>query len=317
IKLEQNPESLALIFLGCGTMGVAILSGILSSLNSLRLPVASGTSIPTATLLPTRFHDASKTPPAFIACVKSPEPASRVCRAFEGFTGMPVEVYTGSNVEGVRRAEVVILGCKLRMYAEILGEEGMCEALEGKLLVSILAGVKITALKEVVPGSTRVVRAMPNTASKVRLSLVTLGRGVFFFFFSWEGGRYSCGKALVSSMFSQIGRSLVLGEDHMDACTALCGSGPSFHHLIVEAMADRGVMMGLPRAEAQMMAVQSKVLQSCLPVYSFVHLLMCKVSTLAGCTIYGLLILEDGKVRSTIARTVQGAANMAVGLGNK
>jgi pyrroline-5-carboxylate reductase len=62
---------------------------------------------------------------------------------------------------------VVILGCKPQMYQEILGEEGMAAALEGKLLVSILAGVKIEQLKAVVPGSTRVVRAMPNTASKV------------------------------------------------------------------------------------------------------------------------------------------------------
>lgn len=64
-------------------------------------------------------------------------------------------------------------------------------------------------------------------------------------------------KALVSWIFSQIGKSLILGENHMDACTALCGSGPAFFALIVEAMADGGVMMGLPRAEAQMMAAQS------------------------------------------------------------
>lgn len=87
--------------------------------------------------------------------------------AFEQFAGTPVQVYTGNNAEGVRRADVVILGCKPQMYAEVLGEEGTREALEGKLLVSILAGVKIAALKEVVPNSTRVVRAMPNTASKV------------------------------------------------------------------------------------------------------------------------------------------------------
>lgn len=65
-------------------------------------------------------------------------------------------------------------------------------------------------------------------------------------------------KTLVSWIFSQIGKSLILGEKHMDACTALCGSGPAFYALFIEAMADGGVMMGLPRAEAQMMAAQSK-----------------------------------------------------------
>ncbi|CUS08137.1 unnamed protein product, partial [Tuber aestivum] len=309
--MEKNPESLTLTFLGCGTMGVAILSGILSSLTSLRLPSASGTSTPTAALLPTRFHDASKNPTClpsrFIACVKRPESASRVRRAFEGFASIPVEVYTGSNVEGVRRADVVLLGCKPQMYAEILGEEGMCEALEGKLLVSILAGVKIAALKKVVPGSTRVVRAMPNTASKIRESMTVI---------SAADDIPPEEKALVSWIFSQIGRSLVLGEDHMDACTALCGSGPAFYALIVEAMADGGVMMGLPRAEAQMMAAQTMqgagrmVLAGQHPA-----IIREQVSTPAGCTICGLLVLEDGKVRSTIARTIQEATNMAAGLG--
>lgn len=66
-------------------------------------------------------------------------------------------------------------------------------------------------------------------------------------------------KSLVSWIFSQVGKSLILSEKHMDACTALCGSGPAFYALIVEAMADGGVMMGLPRAEAQMMAAQSEI----------------------------------------------------------
>lgn len=73
-------------------------------------------------------------------------------------------------------------------------------------------------------------------------------------------------KTLVSWIFSQIGKSLILGEKHMDACTALCGSGPAFFALIVEAMADGGVMMGLPRAEAQMMAAQSESLH--FPIFS-------------------------------------------------
>jgi pyrroline-5-carboxylate reductase len=66
-------------------------------------------------------------------------------------------------------------------------------------------------------------------------------------------------KSLVSWIFDQIGKSLILSEKHMDACTALCGSGPAFYALVVEAMTDGGVMMGLPRAEAQMMAAQSSL----------------------------------------------------------
>lgn len=84
--------------------------------------------------------------------------------------GDAVTVLTKDNVQGAQAADVVLLGCKPQMYQEILGEEGMAAALEGKLLVSILAGVKIEQLRAVVPASTRVVRAMPNTASKVFLA---------------------------------------------------------------------------------------------------------------------------------------------------
>lgn len=165
----MESESLTITVLGCGTMGVAILSGILSSLTSLQSTSVSGTSTPNA-LLPTRFHDVDGTPPKlpsrFIACVKRPESAERVKKAFIEYEGS-VKVLTNRNVDGVTRGDIVILGCKPQMYTEILSEPGMAEALKGKLLVSILAGVKIAQLKSVVPESTRVVRAMPNTASKV------------------------------------------------------------------------------------------------------------------------------------------------------
>lgn len=62
---------------------------------------------------------------------------------------------------------------------------------------------------------------------------------------------------LVAWIFSQIGKTTVLPEKNMDVCTALCGSGPAFYALMLEAMADGGVLMGLPRAEAQLMAAQS------------------------------------------------------------
>lgn len=157
-------------------MGVAILSGILSSLTSLRSTSNSGTSTPN-TFLPTRFPGIDPTPTIlpsrFIACVKRPESAERVRKAFVDHAGS-VKVLTKNNVEGVAAGDIIILGCKPQMYAEILGEEGMNKALEGKLLVSILAGVKIVQLEAVVPTSTRVVRAMPNTASKVSITLPLL-----------------------------------------------------------------------------------------------------------------------------------------------
>lgn len=103
----------------------------------------------------------------------------------------------------------------------------------------------------------------------------------------------------------------------MDACTALCGSGPAFYALMIEAMADGGVMMGLPRAEAQMMAAQTMQGTGRM-VLSGQHpaIIREQVSTPAGCTIGGLLVLEDGRVRSTVARGIQEATRVAAGLGS-
>lgn len=135
-------------------MGVAILSGILSALEQLH----SGTSTPSGQApkrLPTRF----------VACVKRQISARRVETTLNSSR---VEVICGDNVTGAKKGDIIILGCKPQMAGEILKEEGMAEAIEGKLLVSILAGVTLDALVAMVPESTRVVRAMPNTASKVR-----------------------------------------------------------------------------------------------------------------------------------------------------
>ncbi|KAF8453502.1 pyrroline-5-carboxylate reductase dimerization-domain-containing protein, partial [Terfezia claveryi] len=309
---------LTLTVLGCGTMGVAILSGIIDSLTTLR----SGFTTPSrsqhlpgpGTFTPLPTHGAI-TPPAlpprlpsrFIACVKRKESAVRVRKSL-GLHG--VEVIENDNIRGVSEGDVVLLGCKPQMCEEILRQEGMSEALEGKLLVSILAGVRLERLRELVPQSTRVVRAMPNTASKIREGMTVISLPP-------SPPLPASETALITWIFNQIGLSLVLPEKHMDACTALCGSGPAFYALMIEAMSDGGVMMGLPRAEAQMMAAQvmqgagRMVLRGEHPA-----IIREQVSTPAGCTIGGLLVLEDGKVRSTVARGIQEATRVAAGLGS-
>lgn len=102
----------------------------------------------------------------------------------------------------------------------------------------------------------------------------------------------------------------------MDASTALCGSGPAFFALMLEAMADGAVAMGLPRAEAQLMAAQT--MKGCAGlVLSGEHPAMVreKVCTPGGCSIGGLMVLEEGKVRGSIARGVREATVVAGELG--
>lgn len=118
---------------------------------------------------------------------------------------------------------------------------------------------------------------------------------------------------LLVSIFSSTGLCRVLDEKYFDACTALSGSGPAFACIVLEAMADGGVMMGLPRKEALELAAQT-MQGAARMVLSGLHPAQLKdsVTTPGGCTIAGLLTLEDGKVRSTMARAIQVAATQYV-----
>jgi pyrroline-5-carboxylate reductase len=150
-----------------GTMGVAITSGILETIMN-PIPIlnggpssSSGTSTPT--LIASLTH---RMPNKFIACIKRPESARNLRRIFNN---NPVQVLCRENVKGAKAANLVLLGAKPNMCKEILTEDGMKEALEGKLLISIATGVTIAQMREWCSESTHIVRAMPNVPCKVCL----------------------------------------------------------------------------------------------------------------------------------------------------
>ncbi|KAI5778677.1 pyrroline-5-carboxylate reductase dimerization-domain-containing protein [Geopyxis carbonaria] len=294
----DNSAPLTFTVLGCGTLGTAILSGVLSAIELHK----SESSTSATDEVPVRL------PSKFTACVRREASGARIIETTSNYKHS-VQVFVGDNVSGVKEADIVLLGCKPFMCRDVLTADGMQEALEGKLLISICAGVKISDLKQYAGPSTRVVRVMPNTASKIRESMTII---------SAAEDVNADDQKLVTWIFSQIGKAVVLPEKNMDVSTALCGSGPAFYALMLEAMADGGVLMGLPRAEAQLMAAQTMKGTASL-VLSGLHptILREQVSTPGGCTISGLTKLEDGNVRSTIARTIEDATNVAGGLGSK
>ncbi|KAK3374937.1 pyrroline-5-carboxylate reductase dimerization-domain-containing protein [Podospora didyma] len=304
--------------LGCGTMGIAILSGILASLQDMQggpsrlAPPSSGTSTPAAPEdVPSRL------PTRFIACVRRPESAKKVKSALREHLSA-VSVVQNDNLASVKQADIVLLACKPYMVQEVLGEAGMSEALNGKLLISILAGVGVPQLETAIYGGDsvpdddaqkcRVVRAMPNTASLIRESMTVINTSTPPLPQETMG--------LVTWIFKRIGDVVYLPPTTMDACTALCGSGPAFFALMLEAAIDGAVAMGLPRAEAQRMAAQTMRGAAGL-VLNGEHpaILRDKVSTPGGCTIGGLLVLEEGRVRGTVARAVREATVVASQLG--
>lgn len=291
------------------------MSGILSSLRDGQSARASGTATPNNELPP-------KTPNKFIACVTRSASVKRIKNELSE-PPVSLSVLQNQNLEGVRAADVVLLACKPYNLATVLQEEGMKEALAGKLLISILAGVPVPQIEDTLYGANssrdlpadpaedgrcRIVRVMPNTAALIRESMTVIATP--------NPPLPSHLQCLVEWMFQRVGRVVWLPPSQMDVCTALCGSGPATFALVLEAIALGAVAMGLPRAEAQEMAAQTMrgaaglVLRGEHPA-----LVREKVSTPGGCTIGGLLVLEEGGLRGTVARSVREATVVASQLG--
>lgn len=292
--------------LACGTMGTAILSGVLD----FQLSMENGHI--SKDVAATSHHGESfervPLPKKYIATVGRDSTAKRLASTFSEAGHSNVEVFQQRNVEAVRRSDIVLLCTKPQRVSEFMSEPGMKEALENKILVSIAAGTTINTIQKVVPPSTKVVRAMPNTPCRIREGMTVISDVKWLTHLERD---------LIATIFSAVGKCNFLDEKYFDAATALAGSGPAFVTLFLEAMTDGGVMMGLPRAEALELAAQTMQGAARMVLESGSHPAAIKdsVTTPGGCTIAGLLQMEDGRVRSTVARTIQTAAEHAAGLG--
>lgn len=120
-------------------------------------------------------------------------------------------------------------------------------------------------------------------------------------------------------IFSSVGRCVELEDKHMDAVTSLNGSGPAFVYVVLESLADGGVMMGLPRGVALEIAAQVLLGSAKMMLETGMHpaALKDQVTTPAGSTIAGLLTMEDGRIRSVLARAIQEATRVASRLGRE
>ncbi|MGD0051821.1 MAG: pyrroline-5-carboxylate reductase [Vulcanimicrobiaceae bacterium] len=175
------------------------------------------------------------------------------------------------------------------------------------VVVSIVAGVTTNRLHELL-GAVPVVRAMTNTPALVGEAMTVLARGEH---------ANDAAVAAAHAVFDHVGTTLELRESMLDAVTALSGSGPAYMYLIVEALADAGVQVGLQREVALTLATQTMLGAARMVQRTGRHpaALRDDVTTPAGCTIGALLVLEDGKLRSTLARAVEAATQIVGDLG--
>lgn len=230
----------------------------------------------------------------------------RASRAVQLRAAHGIEVTT-DNVAAASSASLIVLAVKPQMVVELLADEALREALRDKLLISVAAGVGLPELEALLPDSA-VVRAMPNTPCLIGEGMTVLS----------PSARTSAEQLeLARRVFDTVGRVIEVEEKHMDVVTSLNGSGPAFVYVMMEAMADGGVMMGLPRDVALDIAAQVFRGAGAMVHDTGAHPAALKddVTTPAGCTIAGLLTMEDGRIRSVLARTIEEAARVAGGLG--
>jgi pyrroline-5-carboxylate reductase len=207
------------------------------------------------------------------------------------------------NRKAVHGADIVLLGVKPQVVGDVLKEIAP-ELNEKCLVISVAASVPTSYIEQRLGGKVPVVRAMPNTPSTVGCGMTGICRGAHAGAEHLETAR---------AMFDAVGRTVVVDEKNMDAVTGLSASGPAFAYIILESLAEAGVKVGLPRDVATLLAAQTMKGAASVVLETGDHpaLLKDAVTTPAGCTIDGILELEEGKLRVTLIKAVVKATSRA------
>ena len=283
-----TPRAMKLGFIGGGKMAAALIKGVLKS------------GICT---------------PAEITVGDAHAPTAEKLR---GETGVTI---TASNAEVVAASEVIVLAVKPGdALAAIQGvtsqqmESSMRWAWQGsggkvgKLLISIVAGLSIASLEKVAGEKLRIIRVMPNTPA-----LVLTGASGFA-----TGTQATDADAdIAQKIFGGVGVAVRVKESLLDAVTGLSGSGPAYVYTIIEALADGGVLMGLPRDLALQLAAKTVAGAAEMVMQTGLHpaALRDQVASPGGTTIAGIEALEAGGLRAALIAAVRAASQRSVALG--
>jgi pyrroline-5-carboxylate reductase len=209
----------------------------------------------------------------------------------------------------LREADVLVLSVKPQVIDKVLTEVS-ARVRPDQLVVSVAAGVPVEALEARLPPGSRVVRAMPNTPATVQAGATAIA-----------GGAHASADDLriARELFEAVGRVVVLDEALLDAVTGLSGSGPAYLMLIIEALADGGVKVGLHRDTALLLAAQTVFGSAKLLLETGEHpgRLKDMVTSPGGTAIAGLHTLESGGLRKTLMDAVEVATRRSIELGEQ
>ncbi|KAH9875073.1 hypothetical protein J1614_004561 [Plenodomus biglobosus] len=282
-----------LCILGCGNLGTPILKSLVNA------PKDSQTQ---------RFSK-------FIACVHSEKSEQRLNSLFqEHINTSKILISRNDNITAVKASSTVILGVDPSAVEATLKEEGLAQALQGKLLISVAAGWPREKLEALVfspnGNKTWVLRTLPNIAAQVSQSLTAIEDPA--------PGFPSHHMETADAIFSTVGRTVHVAPRLMDATTAVGGSTPAFFAIICDALIDAAVAVGLPRHVAQAQIYQSmrgtaEMLQSGMQPAE----LRDQGTSPEGCTIAGVMVLEEGGVRGTVGKALREAVTVARAMGKE
>ena len=211
------------------------------------------------------------------------------------------------NPQAVRDSQVIFLAVKPQTVPALL-EAISSEVDRDKLIVSIAAGIPLPVLQHALADDSRIVRVMPNTPALVLAGAAGI---------SPSAAATPADIALVERIFNAVGRATVVSDGMMDTVTGLSGSGPAFVFALIEGLSDGGVLMGLDRPTATMLAAQTVLGAAKMVLETGRHPgeLKDMVTSPAGTTIAGMQALEDGGLRGLMMAAVRRATERSQELG--
>jgi pyrroline-5-carboxylate reductase len=203
------------------------------------------------------------------------------------------------NDEALARADLILLAVKPHQIEKILTENAK-HLRKDQLIISICAAVTTEQLADWSGGKPALVRAMPNTPCLVKAGVTAICSG--------PGAKDSDLKE-IEQIFGELGLVTTLEESLFDGVTGLSGCGPAYIYLMIEALSEAGVKVGISRKQATLLAAQTMMGAAKMVIDRGEHPASLKdeVTTPAGCTIDGLMALEEGKLRVTLIKAVLAA----------
>jgi pyrroline-5-carboxylate reductase len=249
-----------------------------------------------AILLQSFLRDGLLTPAQTWATVAHPERARLLKDKLKVHAGL-------DNAEAVKDANIIFVCVKPQVVADVM-REIRAHVHTRQLIISVAASVPTDMIERALEKEVPVVRAMPNTPCVLGAGMTALCKGKF-------ATKQNLDTA--TRFFDAVGRTVAVDEKHMDAVTGLSASGPAYIYIILESLAEAGVKVGLPRDIATLLAAQTTMGAARVVLETGDHpaLLKDAVTTPAGCTIDGIMELEEGKLRVTLIKAVVKAVQRA------